>query len=168
MNVNQRKSAAFCLMFLSILPVMVSVSFVVQQSFINWQMKEALEKENLTAIILEPHELNWHREGEELIYLGNHFDVKEIKELESGKLLVTGLFDTDEDKLDGQIADHNRTHNSTANKVIQKFFSLVSTESIVEDNSIVINMPLNAFNPYYQYYFASLIYPLVTPPPEYS
>jgi hypothetical protein len=89
-------------------------------------MEERLEKDNLQTLIIESDQLVWEEEGKELMIEGTLFDVKEIKQLENGKIEIIGLFDQQETeikKLASDIAASSSSTETTA-KLSAQLFSI--------------------------------------------
>lgn len=111
------------------MPLFLGIGFLLQQQWIKHEMKEALEKKQLTTIQLKHSEIIWYEENEELLIGNEKFDVKEWDIDKNGIATVKGLFDTDEKKLDEFLA--KSMHNgSTTNLLLQKIFYSVYLEKV--------------------------------------
>ena len=126
-----KKITAAVLLFFTVFPLLFSLFFLGQQKFIRWQMEEKLEHDELVSITISESDFQWHKKDKEIIYKGHYFDVKSITELSGHKLLVTGLYDYQEQELNESIAKMLDTKsNSRTLKLIQQLFSLVVTEPV--------------------------------------
>jgi hypothetical protein len=66
-------------------------------------MEEKLEEEQLTTITIPAHELHWVKEGKEILINNHLFDIETITRLDDGRLVVTGLYDYQEQQLHEQL-----------------------------------------------------------------
>jgi hypothetical protein len=85
-------------LFLSALPVICSVTFLVTATINAYQMEEKLEQSYLQTISVSTSELTWLEKGKEVLINGKLFDVKSAVVFKD-KTRLTGLFDAVEDKL---------------------------------------------------------------------
>lgn len=89
-------------------PVFFYAGFVVKQHCIRSSMKQQLKKQLLQTVTVQKNSLVWYDDGKEVSINGRMFDVVTVKE-QGRNIILTGLYDTDEDKL-----------HDALNKAIQK------------------------------------------------
>lgn len=112
---------ALLLLVITALPAFSPLIFTTAQLRIQNEMKEQLEKTNLTSITIAAAEMQWIHEGEEAIVQGKMFDVKNFT-ISGGFITLTGLFDNDEDQLLSEINEleqNNESNNSDTNNLFQ-------------------------------------------------
>lgn len=85
-------------LFLSALPVICTIVYVVKTTVNTWQMKERLEQSSLQTITIPLNKIIWIEKGEEVLIEGKLFDVKSSTII-LNEISLAGIFDTEEDKL---------------------------------------------------------------------
>jgi hypothetical protein len=150
------------------MPLIFSVCFIVQLRITQHRAKEKLEQSMLQTVHLKKEEFSWYKKGKE-IRIGKHlFDVKSIKE-ENGTLVITGLYDEQEDLLLQQLEQsQNKQENSTQNNLCNFFFHFyysIPSENTTEPLPFVIKTDYSNFKPAAQLSPARNI---ISPPPNYS
>jgi hypothetical protein len=156
------------MLLLSALQVLVAVSFVVQQQYIQWSMKEALEKEKLSTITIASEDLKWHKKGKEILHYHHLFDVKSIEEIKPGVLQITGLYDYEEQELHRQVGDNiekNKT-GAKAQQVLQQLLSIVAVEPPRNTCTAYNSFIKTIFDSSYRISFPEVATAIVTPPPQ--
>ncbi|MDQ3844060.1 MAG: hypothetical protein M3342_08620 [Bacteroidota bacterium] len=108
-----------------VLPYLFFVAFLVQQQYIRWSMKEALERSHLQTINIPANEAQWIKKGKEILIKGHLFDVERIQE-ENGQLSLQGLFDDAETALVKQLDNACREKNKNNSFAFASFFQLLS------------------------------------------
>jgi hypothetical protein len=96
--VNPKKIIALSMLLLVFAPVLVFTGFVVSQIIIQHQMEERLETSLLQTITVDQEDFQWVKKNKEINIGGRLFDVKSFK-IYGNKLVVTGLYDDDENQL---------------------------------------------------------------------
>jgi hypothetical protein len=166
MDLTKQIKASFFL-FLTVLPLLFFLFLFSHQKFIRWQMKEKLEQEHLVSITLSESDFQWHEKDKEIIYNEHYFDVKSIIKLPDHKLLITGLYDYQEQKLHESIARmHDKKSDKTTHKLIQQLLAFIATEPVYNRiDCFSLQSILSSFD----FYDPSLRYcylPIIIPPPK--
>jgi hypothetical protein len=108
-----------------LLPVLISMLLQGTQLLVQWQMREALEEEQLITLELESNQVKWIHPEKECLINGNLFDVKSVS-VTGNVLRMTGLYDTTEKEILDFIQQQNEKENKEqAKKIIQIVSSLV-------------------------------------------
>ena len=132
MSVAQ-KITGFVVLFTTALPLVVFMFFMGQQKCIRWQMEEKLEEEQLTSVSISKQDLKWYKEGKEIIINGHLFDVKSISKLDNDQLLITGLFDYQEQKLHKELdklMSNSESSSNTNQLTVLKWLSYLYDDNI--------------------------------------
>lgn len=160
-------TASFFLL-LSLLPVLMAIAFIARQQYVQWSMKEALEKQSLSTITISAKSFKWYKKGKEIIHNRHLFDVKSIEEVAPGVLLIKGLYDYQEDQLHKQVAknyEHGKT-DAKSQQFLQKLLTIVAIEPITHSFVATNYFNKSAFNSRYNYILPTFKPDLVTPPPQ--
>lgn len=113
MKLSKHILAGFLLLLLAV-PI-ISLQYLEGQKFFRQlYMREALEKQELSTIIVE--KLHWVKKDKEILVAGRMFDVKSIK-LAEGKYAVTGLYDDQEKSIRQIISLIEKKERDTAQKI---------------------------------------------------
>jgi hypothetical protein len=125
---------------IALLPVLLSVVFLVGQLQTKERMEKALESEYLQTITLPLDELLWIKKNKELKIGDELFDVKTWF-VQNNTAVVTGLYDKDEKNLHLQLEtliNKRQTQNKETNSVNTAFlFTFNSCE-----NGFLTNLPV--------------------------
>ena len=97
-----RKISAIGLVLLIAMPLVFTLSILVEQKFIQFHRQERLETEQLQTITVASENIHWVKKGKEILLAGKLFDIKH-SEKKNGKLILTGFFDKEEDDLYDQL-----------------------------------------------------------------
>jgi hypothetical protein len=95
-----------------------------------WEMMEQLEKQSLQTVTLTAADkYYWEEEGREININGEMFDVESYT-VQGDKLMVTGLFDKQEDALNDTVSDFftRQSRNKGAQPGIQQLVSQLFIE----------------------------------------
>jgi hypothetical protein len=147
-------------------PVFFYASFVVKQHNIRHSMKKQLKQQLLQTITVAKNSLVWFDDGKEVSINGKMFDVLSVKE-EGRNLILTGLYDTDEDKL------HDALNRAMNQKNKQQPFNnwLIKIFSFQADSfkpATTVNMQWVYINPAKNFYLTTIpsppLFPLLQPP----
>jgi hypothetical protein len=113
----------------AVLPLVMALSFLWQQHSIREQMKERMEEEYLQTIVLHPQEFIWVKAGKEIKIGTRLFDVKAIQ-YKNNQVVVTGLFDTDEDRLHEALAKfvQKQQNKNAGSQLTTAFFCASSSQ----------------------------------------
>jgi len=148
------------------MPMIFSICFIVQLKITQHEAKEKLEQSMLQTVHLKKEEFSWYKKGKE-IRIGKHlFDVKSIKE-ENGVLVITGLYDEQEDLLHKQLEQtQNKQENSSQNKLCNFFFHAYYSIPSSQTTELLASEIKNDFS---AFYLAALLSPakkITSPPPN--
>ena len=135
-------------MMITAFPLFVFLFFIAQRQYLRWQMEEKLEKEQLTTITINAHDFKWYKEGKEIVVNGHLFDVEEIKRLDNDQLLITGLYDYQEQELHKQMDDWMSNENSHGKgpDAFVKWFSHLYDDKISNIDLSLLQVPLSENN----------------------
>lgn len=114
------------LLLIVAVPLFFSAGFIILQQAVKYQMKEQLSLQQLQTITLPAASVKWLNQDDEIIIEGKLFDVQSYQ-IENDNLIVTGLFDEDEDKLNKKLQDFVERENDTPSpldNLVVEFFSL--------------------------------------------
>ncbi len=103
--------------------VMLPFITMIRESIVRWEMKEALEKEELITIFADPKEVIWEEEGKECRINRSLFDVKDVEKI-NGRYKLKGLYDVREKEIEEQLANMNGKENKQQSSTISKIFNL--------------------------------------------
>ena len=170
MTSGTKKVTAWGLMLLMAFPLFLSIGMFIHQNIIQGQREQRLNSENLQTINISAEKLVWVKARKEVLINGRLFDVKSFKT--SGvDILLSGFYDTKEDKLVGNIQNLNNPKNgatSPVNQVTIKFLFFANyKESIsfsIQNNWQIINRQF----PVYSEAVSTVTYAATAPPPKYS
>lgn len=113
-------SFMFCI---ALLPLIFTLHIQITAAVIHHQMKEKLERQNVVTIHIKSPQLEWIKKRKEASVNGNMFDVKSYS-IKGDDIMLTGLFDKDEDALFAQIDNTDQKNNTEAgNTMALKWFS---------------------------------------------
>ena len=113
------------LLLIVAVPLFFSAGFIIRQQVVKYQMREQLSLQQLQTITLPAANAKWLNEDQEIIIEGKLFDVQSYQ-IVNDNLIVTGLFDEDEDKLNKKIQDFVERENDTPSpldNLVLEFFS---------------------------------------------
>ena len=160
------KLISYLLLCIAALPLMFAVYVQFSEGIIHRQMREELEQKTLVTIHVNAAQLIWTNKGKEATVNGNMFDVKDYT-VNAGDILLTGLFDKDEDALFAQVnAQQKNNPDASGSSLALKWFSCFSwslnaaaTEFFLTEKSLPSSLLQNDIiqNP---------VLPCDTPPPE--
>ncbi|WP_407525752.1 hypothetical protein PDL71_04160 [Lacibacter sp. MH-610] len=157
------------LIALLLLPLVTPAILQVQQLYVQWEMREALEEKELITVTMDAVEVQWIHNGKECIINGEMFDVKEWAQKDH-QLTLTGLFDKKEKEIIAGIAHQTKEQkkNSAAGKWIKLFQLNVTAPSSAPAIQIIDYTKANLYNNYRSSLYASPFSGVVAPPPKYS
>jgi hypothetical protein len=113
----------FLFLLLLGIPVIFSMTLLIKQQIIHYQIDERMHEEILQTITLSSKTIIWIKPGKEVLVNGKLFDVKTIKTQGAG-ITLTGYFDDKEDILVDQIVKltgHKNQSGSPVNQPVIKF-----------------------------------------------
>lgn len=80
------------------IPLLSPVVLQVKQLYVQWQMLEALEKQELVHVRIKTAEIEWIKDKKECRIHGDMFDVKQSQIIDD-ETLLTGLYDQKEKEI---------------------------------------------------------------------
>lgn len=147
-------------------PVFFYAGFVVKQHNIRNGMKKQLKQQLLQTVTVAKKTLVWFDDGKEVSINGKMFDVVSVKE-EGSNIILSGLYDTDEDKL------HNALDKAMNQKNKQQPFSswlikILSLQSALLKQSAIVSMQWIYINTTADFYTTTIpatpLFSLLHPP----
>jgi hypothetical protein len=164
---NPKKILAATMLFCFAAPIFFLVAFFIKQQYIQHEMREKLEYASLQTITIKRAAFKWVKKDQEIIVNGELFDVESII-INENDVIVTGLFDDDENKLEqvfSSVMQLQKNETAPINKLVLKFiltpFSLKNHLALIPTfyrNQMIL----------YRHFDETLIsqfYPIKTPPP---
>jgi hypothetical protein len=104
------------LLLLLVVPMFYSAGLLIKQKLIQYEMEEKLENVSLQTIALPATNLQWIKEGKEILIKGKLFDVKSIT-FSNENILLTGIYDQEEDVIKQKIAEAGNHHSKSESTV---------------------------------------------------
>jgi hypothetical protein len=89
-------------LFALLLPLATPLLLQLKQHYVQWQMMEALEENELITFTVDAEAVQWIKKGKECIINGKMFDVKESV-YHHNNFILTGLFDEKEKEIKLQL-----------------------------------------------------------------
>ena len=162
-----RKITAYLCLLVITLPVLCLLFLELEQVYVRYKMQEKLEFSLLRSISIDEKNVQWIKPRKE-IFIGNMlFDVKYYK-IENGKLFLTGLYDHEETFIENQLRNLGAQSPSEGKSlVLMKLLHLLQNIFFAQIKFSDFFSELT--NPYYEYFFISLLTPfktILTPPPQ--
>jgi len=165
----RKQPAAFGLLLLVALPLILSVGLFIKQKVLQFQREQRFETELSQTVIVSAENISWIEEGKEILIDGNLFDVKSVKK--SGKnMLLTGFFDEKEESIVKHIKDTEQQKNDSGSPLHQlslKFSFLPNYKEFTSFSIQNIWRIISRLFPVYVESVSSMVYPAVAPPPKY-
>ncbi len=150
---TKKKIVAFITLLAVVAPLLFFAGFLVKQHVIQHEMEERLESASVQTISIDVTAIQWIKKNEEAVVDGKLFDVKTYN-ISGNKIILTGLFDNDEDKLNGQLQDfmlQKNGSNSPLNSAVIKFlFPPLYTNTAASTDQIVWQHITHHFMPYHE------------------
>jgi hypothetical protein len=131
-------------------PLLISVCQLVQQQYIQHQMKEKLEMAALETYTIPANELHWVKKDREILLNGHFFDVKSITK-SGNSFIVKGLFDHKETAIAKKIeqlagGDNKKTGlTKTALQFLLLTVFCKSQDNITTSFALITKEPLVAY-----------------------
>ncbi len=130
-------------------------------------MKQRLESKMLHTITLAENNVQWIKEGKEILVNGRMFDIKGSENSGNDKIIFTGLYDDDETLLVNQVKKNQQNDNNTGSRLLAQFFQLLQ---VTFDNTSIENFTLtlsrNNYFPGNENHPTSQFIAILTPPPQ--
>ncbi len=118
MHSGQKRIAAFGLVLLLTIPLVLSVVFIVKQKMLQHNIQARFGKELIQTITVSKKKLTWVKKEKEIIVEGKYFDVMHYR-TSGDDVVLTGFYDTKEDKLVKEIKKLIRQKKATNNSANQ-------------------------------------------------
>ena len=166
---SYKKIVAGWMLLLIAIPLLFTILFLVKQQLVQHHMFEKMEQGYVSTYRFSTVDLQWIKEGKELLIKGKLFDVKACI-IESDSTTVTGLFDEEEEMLKKtylQIANSKNDPPTPLQLLLLKsFFSPAFTISSNQILSLQYILISDKILPVGEETIVSLYYPIITPPPR--
>jgi hypothetical protein len=149
-------------------PLLISVYQLVQQQYIQHQVKQQLEMAAVETFSIPANELQWVKKDREILLNGHFFDVKSITK-SGNSFIVKGLFDHKETAIAKKIEQQAGGNNKNAGHTKTALQFLLLTVFCKNPDSNTINLPLMTVKTGFASYnqaACSIPIAVITPPPD--
>jgi len=149
-------------------PLVSPVLLQVKQMYVQWQMQESLEKQELVHVRIKTSDIEWIKSKKECVINGDMFDVKHIQII-NDETVLTGLYDKKEKEIRKDMEDQTKNQQQSG-----KTLQLVKLYSVLQNNFASVEITDRAFLLQKKLAIVSLsVYKIPflginTPPPKYS
>lgn len=166
MNLLKKITACFFALA-ALLPLVMAISFLWQQHSLQEQMEKRMEEEYLQTIVLQPQEFVWVKAGKEIKIGHRLFDVKTIQ-YKNNQVVVTGLFDRDEDRLHEALAKYlqKQQNKMGGSQMAMAFVATTSSQHYLQINITPCTGSRIAYNEARPVYKLFTPKEVSTPPPN--
>jgi hypothetical protein len=166
MSLVKTKLLSFTFLVILSIPTMSSVYFYVRQQIMRHEMKEALEKQSLTTIVISSNKINWIEFGREALVNGHLFDVESYS-LMGNKVQMSGLYDVEEDKLKELIKkiEQKSTRESNKYALLADLLQIFFQDNVSSPGKNIINY-ISEFNIDHDENLYSTSLNILIPPPK--
>jgi hypothetical protein len=165
----RKQPAAFVLLLLVALPLILSVGLFIKQKVLRYQREQRFVTELSQTVIVSVENISWIEEGKEILIDGNLFDVKSVKK--AGKnLLLTGFFDNKEESIVKHIKDTEQQKNDSGSPLHQLSIKFLFLANYKEFTAFSIQNNwhfITAQFPVYAEAISNMAYPAIAPPPKF-
>lgn len=150
------------------IPLLMPTVWQLKQAHVQWQMREALEKQELIHIRIKTSDINWVKNKKECLINGEMFDVKHLQIL-NDETFLTGLYDKKEKQIKINLEDYAKNQQQS-----NKLHHLVKLFTVLFSNTDVVKTPAPLYAEVnLRYTFIHSIYSppflcYITPPPKIS
>lgn len=156
-------------LFLIILasPIITCLTLLLYSAWIEHEMFERMESENLEVVSLHPSEIIWKKANRELKIGSDYFDVKYAVR-KSDHIEFHGIFDRKEKELEKvwqKSLSHNQ-HSHEKNNVFQFMQKLKFTETKYDSQKTLLDCQDNLFVDFTERMYASPSLEKTSPPPN--
>lgn len=149
-------------------PLLFFARYIITQKLVQYEMEERLENSLLQTITIDPSAIQWVKKNKEVSIDGKLFDVKSISHFGT-KIILTGLFDADENKLKEAFARimhlENKEPIAATHFIIKFIFSTVYCH-IPAIKTASFEEAIKIAYPFYSEALVSQFLSLKTPPPN--
>lgn len=168
---TKKKILAIALLLAVLTPLLVFTCFLVKQSCIENEMEDQLKSASLRTISVDITKLIWTKKGKEVLLDGKLFDVRSYT-VNDSRVILTGLYDNDEDVLNEQMKNFVQQKNGTTAPLNQAVFNLLfpplynnTVDALAQNPWRVIT---HHFIPYQEEKVPSKYLSILTPPPKFA
>lgn len=150
------------------IPLLSPVALQVKQLYVQWQMLEALEKQELVQVRIKTSDIEWIKDKKECWVNGEMFDVKQLKTL-NDETLLTGLYDKKEKEIKKLLEERTKDQQKSgkAKQMAKRYSALKNIFYTTElPNPVCVSekLLLTVTCPIYKRPFIGI----TIPPPKYS
>lgn len=150
------------------IPLLSPVVLQVRQLYVQWQMLEALEKQELVHVRIKTSDIEWIKDKKECWVNGEMFDVKRIQII-NDETLLTGLYDKKEKEIKRNLKDlaKNQRQSGKLQQLVKLFSVIVSNRegiNLQEPGYIIINN----WNQFRNSIYITPFIGYTAPPPKFS
>jgi hypothetical protein len=117
---QKRNRIAFFLLGICLIPTLVFLSLQIARCWVRFEMREALEQQQLQTLVINKSAIHWVEEGKELTINGALFDVAEAKAMNDTQVWVKGIFDYQEQAIEEKSDELLDTKNSKVPLFVKK------------------------------------------------
>lgn len=117
---QKRNRIAFFLLGICLIPTLVFLSLQIARCWVRFEMREALEQQQLQTLVINKSAIHWVEEGKELTINGALFDVAEAKAMNDTQVCVKGIFDYQEQAIEEKSDALLDQENSGAPLLVKK------------------------------------------------
>ncbi len=149
-------------------PFFLFVVFGVKQKIIQHQMLEQLESASLQTITINKVDITWVKKNKEIIVNGKLFDVKSYT-VAGDKIILTGLYDDDEDKLKKEFANlmhQKKNEPAPLEQLVLKFILIAVINQNQQTNVFTCNQNTKLVYPFHSEVAVYQSVPVTNPPPN--
>jgi hypothetical protein len=167
MKFRYLKTLALFFILLTAIPLLTPFYIHLQQRHIRHQMKEKLEQQYLTTVVLEKKSVHWIKPGKEILLGDRMFDIKTVQ-TDQDHFIFTGLYDDEETNVVNKMKDYRKQENNGGSKLLVQLmqvlqmpceYYIANHNSLVPDKTIcyteINESPLSQYKN------------IITPPPRY-
>jgi hypothetical protein len=162
-----KKISTLLFILLGFAPLLFIIFTGIRQQAIRHSMKHRLESKMLHTVTLAEQNVQWIKEGKEILINGKMFDVKKFEQIDNGKIIFTGLYDEEETLLVNQVKKNQQNDNNTGGRLLAQFFQLLQ---ITYDNTSIetftFSFSSNNYFPGNEHRPTSQLITILTPPPQ--
>ncbi len=151
---------------LGLAPLLFILFTSIKQQEIRYSMKRQLESKMLHTITLAKKEVNWLKEGKEILINGRMFDVKSFQPAGNGKISFTGLYDDDETALVNKVGKNQQNENNAGGKLLAQLFQLLQSSFNNTASEVIIPSLNNNHFPGIEQRLPSQFLTILSPPPQ--
>ena len=145
MKKRQRHISGF-LLFILVSPILTCLTLLLYSAWIEHEMFERMELENLQVISLHPSEIKWKKENKELKIGSEYFDVKYAIR-KSDRIEFHGMFDHKEKALE-KVLNKSLSQNQNNNEKNNVFQFMQKLNFINTENIFPITITFSETNAY--------------------